>query len=406
MAETKHYQYAVIGGGAAGLSLIFQLIRQEALNDSHRLVLIDPDVKQGHDHTWCFWEKGEGPFEEIVHHSWSHLNLHSHKEDLSLPLNKYRYKTIFSTAFYDHINQLIGDHPYVDRIIGRAEHIRPGNEGVTFKADGHEYQSRWAFSSLVNDLDLRGPKHATQARNRQRMVDKFNLKAPYLDQHFRGWFIKTRRDIFDPNCATLMDFRTEQPHGETRFFYVLPFAPDRALVEMAIFSNEVWPVDRFDRAIGQYIDQKWTPDGSYDIYHREDGLIPMTTHTFPQRQGPLIYIGLRGNHGRPSTGYAFYNMQGQVRELVRRLKECPEKLIIPRPWPKRHLLYDATLLRILENGVMPGSKVFMDLFRQNPTDRLLAFLNGETNLSSELKLMSSTRIRTFAPGFVKELLIK
>ncbi|MEO0626271.1 MAG: lycopene cyclase family protein [Bacteroidota bacterium] len=404
MVEAKRYQYAVIGGGAAGLSLVYNLIKEDVLNAEHRLVLVDPEIKKGHDHTWCFWEKGNGPFESIVQHTWSHLNLHSHHEDLALPLNKYRYKTIFSNDFYDYVNRIIGDNPYVDRLVTVAEQIEVGESEISFTADGQPYRAAWGFSSLFNDVDLRGPKHISQVGNRQKLVDKYQLKAPYLDQHFRGWFIQTHEDIFDPDWATLMDFRTDQPKGETRFFYVLPISPNRALVEMAIFSNEVWPISRFDQVIEEYIHKYWTPKGSYEVYHTEDGLIPMTTHSFPQRQGRLLFIGLRGNQGRPSTGYAFYNMQGRLSELAKRIKENPEKLEMPRPWPRRHLLYDATLLRILEREIMPGAQVFMDLFRQNPTDRLLAFLNGETNFGAELKLMSSTRIRTFAPGFVRELL--
>ncbi|MEL6358855.1 MAG: lycopene cyclase family protein, partial [Bacteroidota bacterium] len=117
MVEAKRYQYAVIGGGAAGLSLVYNLIKEDVLNAEHRLVLVDPEIKKGHDHTWCFWEKGNGPFESIVQHTWSHLNLHSHHEDLALPLNKYRYKTIFSNDFYDYVNRIIGDNPYVDRLV-------------------------------------------------------------------------------------------------------------------------------------------------------------------------------------------------------------------------------------------------------------------------------------------------
>ena len=73
-------------------------------------------------------------------------------------------------------------------------------------------------------------------------------------------------------------------------------------------------------------------------------------------------------------------------------------------WPERHLLYDATLLRILQENRLPGDEVFVNLFRKNPAERVLGFLNGESSLVQELALMSSVPTATFAATFARELL--
>ena len=58
-----------------------------------------------------------------------------------------------------------------------------------------------------------------------------------LLQHFRGWFVRTREDFFDPAVAGLMDFRPPQPPRGVAFGYVLPTSPREALVEYTEFSQ-------------------------------------------------------------------------------------------------------------------------------------------------------------------------
>ena len=61
-------------------------------------------------------------------------------------------------------------------------------------------------------------------------------KTIRLLQHFKGWVIETNEPSFDPNKATMMDFRVSQQHGTT-FAYVLPFSATSALVEYTLFHE-------------------------------------------------------------------------------------------------------------------------------------------------------------------------
>ena len=62
------YDFIVAGAGAAGRSFVYHLLKSP-LRDS-RVLLLDKEYKTADDRTWSFWETGEGPFEEIVHHRW------------------------------------------------------------------------------------------------------------------------------------------------------------------------------------------------------------------------------------------------------------------------------------------------------------------------------------------------
>lgn len=375
--EKRNYDIAVLGGGLAGLSLLYHLERADKLRGK-RVLLVDPEGrKSAHDRSWSFWETGAGPFEHLVYHQWPGVTVENDQKSLDLSLGKYRYKLIRSTEFYNYVNKVLDGNPGITRLTARAENVTPLDKGVGFRAAGADYHADRAFSSLP--LHLR-PRH---------------IKQPYLDQHFRGWFISTEKDTFDPARAALMDFRTGQ-HGETRFFYVLPFTKRRAMVEIAIFSNNHLQRAEYDALIEEYLRACWT-QGAYTIDHTEEGNIPMTTYPFPLRDRDLIYIGMRGGATRPSTGYTFYGLQRQLHALAASFPD-PGNL---KPWSRRHMLYDDTLLRILQNGRLRGADLFVDLFASNPPERVLAFLNGETSIPDELRLMSTTRIGVFGKAFIE-----
>ncbi len=374
----KEYDLAVIGGGLAGLSLLYHLHRAGKLR-GQRVLLVDPERKQGNDRTWSFWERGQGPFEDIVLQRWNRVTLHNADADLACDLGAYTYKLIRSADFYAKTQAAISEVAGLDRRYARANDIRTVPEGVQFTVDGETVIAKHAFSSLPHPLDYR------------------QVTAPYLDQHFRGWYVETEEDTFDPSVATLMDFRTPQL-DQTRFFYVLPFSERRAMIEIAIFSNEHLITEEYDRLIQEYVAEHWTR-AAYRIEHSEAGNIPMTTYAFPRRDGSLVHIGLGGGDARPSTGYTFYNVQRKMMEIAEAYPRLPDL----SPWPERHLLYDATLLRLLQEGVLPGERVFVNLFRDNPTERVLAFLNGNTSLVEELRLMSTVPIGPFASTFAREL---
>jgi lycopene beta-cyclase len=373
-----HYDIAILGAGLAGLSTLYHLGKAGHLAGKS-VVLVDPEGrKAAHDRSWSFWEEGDGPFEELVYHRWQKVTLHNQTKNLNCDISPYEYKLIRSTEFYAHVNAYLDTLPNLERRTSLATEVKTDKEQVTFLLGEEQCSASLAFSSL--------PLHL---RPRQ-------IKQPYLDQHFRGWFVETEEDTFDPTTAALMDFRTPQ-HGESRFCYVMPFTPRRALVEVAIFSNEHLTTEGYDHILKEYMATQWTSD--YRIEHTEGGNIPMTTYPFPLREGNLIYIGMRGGATRPSTGYTFYALQ---RQLTRLAQTFPDFSGLP-PWPSRHIQYDATLLRILQDGKLNGADLFVDLFAGNPPERVLAFLNGETSIWQELQLMSTTNVPVFGSTFVREL---
>lgn len=65
-----------------------------------------------------------------------------------------------------------------------------------------------------------------------------DTQAITLQQHFKGWVIKTEEPVFNPEEFVMMDYRLREPET-TSFTYILPYSKTEALVEFTYFSKEV-----------------------------------------------------------------------------------------------------------------------------------------------------------------------
>lgn len=370
------FDYIIAGGGAAGLSLLWHLHTRGLLSD-RRVLLIDPVRRTDNDRTWCFWEKEAGPFEDIVHHRWNHFTVAAAAgPPQQLEIAPYTYKMIRSAAFYDKVYRMMEQYPGVQFLQEGVSLVEQDAERIRVRTtSGRTLSGQWCFDSRPRPVADRRQVH-------------------YLDQHFRGWFIRSAAPVFDPQQATFMDFRTGQ-RGETRFFYVLPFSPTEALVEIAIFSNNHLSRSAYDELLTDYLRNCLPETLPYSVIETEGGNIPMTDYPFARHDGRIIYLGMAGGDTRPSTGYTFLNIQRRLARLTGRLAAGEDPRLAEGRWEERFGLYDATLLRVLQEGYYPADRLFYRLFRRNPPARLLAFLNGESRFAQELAVMQSVPLLPF-----------
>jgi len=190
-----------------------------------------------------------------------------------------------------------------------------------------------------------------------------------------------------------MDFRIPQA-GDVRFGYVLPFDTHTALVEYTIFSPQLVSQSEYEVGLQRYISGQLGID-QYDITHVEYGIIPMSDVPLPLRPSPhVLNIGTAGGMSKPSTGYTFQRIQRQTRQIVASLLKEGHPFY-PQPLFNRHALMDSILLNVLDAGRTPGHRFFANLFRHNPIQRVLRFLDEETTITEDMALMSSVELMPF-----------
>ncbi|MEU3401435.1 lycopene beta-cyclase [Streptomyces filamentosus] len=361
---------AIIGAGAAGLSLAWRLLCPPRGAAAPSVVLVDapPGPLRPLPRTWCYWERGPGEYDAWLTASWRRVRLHgTDGRPVPCDLGALRYKMLTSESFARGVGPRLAG---LDRVEAVAEGIADGPGGATVScrtADGRERRvhARWVF-------DTRPPSPLPPGRVR-------------LLQHFKGWFLRSGRPVFAPGTVDLMDFRTPQPPQGLSFGYVLPLSRHEALVEYTEFSREPLPDEAYDRALRHYAGSL-LGTGGFDVRGVERGRIPMTDARYERRAGPSTFrIGAAGGAVRPSTGYAFAAIQRQTRAVAALLHAGREPLP-PPAYPGRSLLMDAVLLRGIDTGRVSGPEFFTRLFEKVPPERLLRFLDGETRPSEEFRI--------------------
>ncbi|RIH83451.1 lycopene cyclase family protein [Meiothermus luteus] len=375
----ERYDYIVVGAGAAGLSLAYHLVQAGV---EGRVLLLERAPKTKNDRTWCFWETGTGSFEPLVFRRWEHLWFYGEGQALRLSIAPYAYKMIRSCDFYAHMERWISGQPQLTLRYGEVSRIGEDQQGPWVEQEGRVYWGRWVFSSLYQPPPPSPRYH-------------------HLLQHFKGWVVRTSGPVFDPQAAVLMDFRLPQ-RGPACFGYVLPFDAQTALVEYTLFSPRLLPPEAYDQGLREYLEDVLGV-GRYEVLESEFGVIPMTDAPFPRRPSPrVIRIGTAGGCTKASTGYTFQRIQAQTRRIAQALRETGRP-ILP-PGSSRHALMDSVLLHLLERGYAPGERVFSRLFRKNPPQRVLRFLDEATGWLEDLQVMASVDIPVFARAVLGTLL--
>jgi lycopene beta-cyclase len=371
----KDYDYIIAGSGAAGLSLVVEMIRSGSFSTS-KILIVDREDKVNNDRTWCFWEKGEGPFEELVHKSWANLEVYgSSGQKLLRDITPYKYKLIRGIDFYEHCLKLVNAQTNITFLKGHVSELRNDRNGASLAIGGERYSARYIFSSIPFDEPHASPH------------------IYLLKQHFKGWFIQTRRDVFDERVATLMDFRTGQSQGTT-FFYIMPFSRRSALIEYTLFSPDLLRDEEYDAALSKYISEKLhLSQEEFEISSDEFGVIPMTNIQFQKFHGNIIHIGTAGGQTKGSSGYTFTFIQKSSKEIINNLKKG--SFPVAAGQSARHRFYDSVLLNILTGRKMDGAEIFFTLFSKSKMQDVFKFLDNETNLLEDVKLVSRLPKLTF-----------
>lgn len=378
----NHYDYIISGSGAAGLSLLMRLMQHDAFNTKTILVL-DTKPKDTNDHTWCFWENKPGLFEPVVYHQWQHVHFFSSQYSSLIDLNPYNYKMVRSIDFYKYVLQEAAKRANITFKYGNVD--ATGNEGgkglVIF--NGERFTANYVFNSIIFSKPV------------------IPENKYYLLQHFKGFVIETTQPSFNPQEATLMDFRVSQQHGTT-FMYVLPVSANRALVEYTLFTKELLNQHEYDLSLQNYI-SSFLNIKDYTVLEEEFGVIPMTNMKFVKQVERVINIGTAGGQTKGSSGYTFQFIQKHTEKLVSSLLQYgypkDEEAFID----KRFKFYDTTLLNILVNKKLAGDKIFADLFQKNPAERVLRFLDNESTFEDEINIMGTLPIGVFMKAAFQEI---
>ncbi len=379
----KEYDFVIIGAGAAGLLMADGMGKDPAFREKS-ILLLDKDDKTTNDRTWCFWEKGPGPFDNIVHKKWDDIYFAGREIKKTYPIAPYSYKMVRGIDFYQHYLKRISSYP---NVTFRQEAVNSildqQNTGVNISTDKNNYLAKQVFDSQLSFKKFKDPP-----------------RYPILQQHFIGWFIKTKEPVFDPSQATFMDFSVAQK-GNTRFMYVLPFSETSALLEYTLFSGSLLPKEEYETAIAAYMDTHFK-GVEFEIVEKEQGSIPMTCIDFTlQNSWNVYHIGTAGGWSKPSTGYTFRNTSIKSAALIQHLKE--NRPLASFQKRNRFWMYDVLLLNILYRNNALGRSIFESLFTKRKPQLIFKFLDEETRWYEEAYIMMAPKPIPFVKSLIRHV---
>lgn len=365
--KQNYFDFIICGAGASGL-LLLKAIREDSFFNEKSILIIEKEIRNFNDRTWSYWESPNGSFDSILSKKWSKANFCSEDFDSDFDLNPYQYKMLRSAGFYQSIRNKYSKLKNTIFLHAEVKNIDSKNIMTEVITSEGKFQSKKVFNSLFDPKPMINQK-----------------KYPVLQQHFVGWFIKTKKPSFDSSKVFFMDFNIPQVQ-ETRFIYVLPIDKHNALVEYTLFSENLLHFDDYETGIKAYLDSKGIIE--YEIKEKEQGNIPMTCFPFEKLNcRSLLHIGTAGGWTKASTGYTFMNTRRNIERLIPFLKTGAG--LNTFTIKNRFRFYDLLFLDVLNRYNARGSKLFTRMFEKNPPVRIFRFLDEKTNFIEEFKIMAS-----------------
>ncbi len=368
--------FVILGAGCSGLSLAVHLAR--AGLGERRLTIVDRRTEFTRDRTWCFWNACPHPFEPAVSHSWPKWEVRTATRSVTRGSDGLAYQHLPGDNFYAQALKELRDHPSVDLRLGvEAGAVEEREDRVVIATGGEPLHARMAFDSR--------PPGAGASLAADGSASRGDI---HLLQHFRGYFVRSTNASFDPGLATLMDFGVDQTRG-IHFMYVLPFAPDHALVETTYFTPTTFGEDVYAANLQRYLDDR-IGAGKWDVVDREHGVIPMSTREYEARPGRRwCRIGVAAGLARPSTGYAFLAIQRFTERLAYRLAatRAPEQVTLPEVRRARTLFLDRVYLSYLARFPDRAPEIMLRLFEATPARVLVRFLSETGSVADDLRVM-------------------
>ena len=340
----REFDYIIIGGGCAGLSLAYELEIHEKFKNK-TLAIIEPRNDYIRDKTWSFWKVAAHNFDDCVKHSWSNFSVNIPNQTKYVQCDNSPYQSIDSGLFYE-------------KIINTLKK----NTNINFFKNINEIstENAFIFNSVTNVSDSKND----------------------LWQHFSGIEIETNKDVFDNQIFNLMDFDCEQ-RDSVHFFYTLPFSKKNALIETTWISDLNHPTNRdYSIQLEDYIKNKLKII-KYEIKFKETGAIPLF-HPQNIKKINQMEIGTAGGMTRLSTGYTFMNIQSQskyIRENFENIQKVNNFKV-----NSKYKFLDNIFLKVLKKNSEKMPEIFFKMFNCSPST-VINFLSNNSNIYEDFSII-------------------
>lgn len=367
-----HYGFIFIGGGLSSVLTAYTWLKQ---GYDKPLLIIEQAHQICGNHTWSFNQtdilpQGWYTLQPLIDFSWDKYEVvfPKLKRTLSIP-----YHSIISENLALKIQELCAENSLLNIITGqKANIIQKGDiylNPVVQTEDGQEYTADWVIQSTG--------------------ISSYCTDTAY--QKFLGIEITLQQPI-TLNYPIIMDAQLPQQDG-FRFMYVLPFAPNRLLIEDTYYSlnpelNSPYLLEK----IYKYAEQKkWKITA---VIRQEEGVLPIPLQQKPPQlhKDKILPLGMHANLFHVTTGYSLavnYNFAWQMYAYINQKN-------LNQEWYKKqyHFYKSMQFYRIMNRFLFIAGKTdkryrFLETFYQRQSEAIISrFYAGKNTLKDKISIFS------------------
>ena len=357
----------IVGGGLSGSLLAYCLAK---LKNPPPFLLIESNPELCGNHTWSFHQTDLEPktfewIEPLVSKSWpqQEVRFPDHQRHFNQP-----YHSIVSTELNEKLKKILGDR------------IRLGLKVKDLQKTEVIFESGERISGQVV-FDARGmaPFQTSECGYQKFVGIDLDLEEPH--------------GIENP---IIMDATCEQKDG-FRFFYLIPWASNRILIEDTRYSNSsMIHLDEFHNEILEFCRKKnWKIK---TIVRTESAALPIPLQASPSQlsaHGP-VNIGLRAGYFHLTTGYSLANAASAAEKIADTFVNHPEGNIqrihaeleaLTQPIRKQAQFF-ALLNRMLFKAAVPERRwIIFSRFYRLSEELIFRFYRGSLKRTDQFRIL-------------------
>ena len=167
-AQIQHFDYIFTGAGLSALMTVYKMVVSEQFSDK-TILLLDENPKKTNDRTWCFWEKDQTLWKDIIFTKWNSALFANENFRRDLDLKPYQYNQIRGLDFYTFVFKTLSKHKNITFVNEKATHINELDTHVFVASETQTFTGDQLINSIYNKL-----------------ITESQQKYPVLQQHFVG----------------------------------------------------------------------------------------------------------------------------------------------------------------------------------------------------------------------------
>ena len=307
MIQTNEvYDLAILGGGAAGLSLGLSIAEQKISN--HKCIILEKREEYTDDKTWAFWEFPGYPsyIYNLIRCRWHLWEISNTIQTWEMNSISHPYCAISAKNFYQYAKETIR---LSDRI-----NLNINCDVLEIKKNETIFEVKTSQGVILAN----------------KIIDTTPTKETNFPQHamfqvFFGIEFKLKKEskvLLNKKTANLMKSLRNTKDG-LAFHYILPYDDKTALFEYTLFSPTILRPESLQLECEKQLTQ-FLREENYTNLREEYGLLPMAVSKQGQHQKHVVTGGARGGAIRAASGYGFANIQFGAKESAKRLSQGKE----------------------------------------------------------------------------------